>query len=184
MDLDDLQSLPHKRSSDRVGASQRDLLRAEPAEIDGAAEIPRRTDRAGATTAALRRNGVAAARPTPRGGQAHPVRGRAGRAARPSITAPIPVSPRPIPWQRLRRPAPAWVRQGKVGYVLGNCQGPNDEGRPGPFPTRISDEIGRRSYRRGKGIRRQYRAQAALRLVRRGIACAGPCGPAGSTGWR
>ena len=80
MDLADLDTLPHK--IDRLLAHHNALRRGlNLEEIDGAGH-PEGTDRAGAEAAALCRNGVAAARRQAPRGQAHPVRGRAGRAAR------------------------------------------------------------------------------------------------------
>ena len=80
MDLADLDTLPHK--IDRLLAHHNALRRGlNLEEIDGAG-ILTRADGAGAAASALRRNGVAAARPQAPRGQAHPVRGRAGRAAR------------------------------------------------------------------------------------------------------
>ncbi len=79
MDLADLDTLPHK--IDRLLAHHNALRRGlNLEEIDGNG-ILKELDRAGAEAVALHRDGVAAARhQTPRG-QAHPVRGRAGRAA-------------------------------------------------------------------------------------------------------
>ena len=56
---------------------------------------------------------------------------------------------------------------GAVGYVLGICKAYTTRVGQGPFPTELNNEIGEEIGRRGKRIRRQHRAQAALRLVRR-----------------
>jgi len=75
---------------------------------------------------------VAAARPE-RARQAHPVRGRAGRAAR--------RRPRHLSYVTssntvARRPRPQRLGPSAVGYVPGHLQGLTDPGPAGPFPPR------------------------------------------------
>ena len=80
MDLADLDTLPHK--IDRLLAHHNALRRGlNLEEIDGGGILKELTAFA-PQAAALCRDGVAAARPQAPRGQAHPVRGRAGRAAR------------------------------------------------------------------------------------------------------
>ena len=124
---------------------------------------------------------VAARRQAPRG-QAHPVRGRAGRAAR-------------------RRPRHLSVRHllqhgrgaggdrlglgpGAIGYVLGICKAYTTRVGEGPFPTEQNNEIGEPDRRARPRVRHRHRPAAALRLVRRRAGAPDRRAPAASTAWR
>ncbi len=134
MDLADLDTLPHK--IDRLLAHHNALRRGlNLEEIDGAGILKELTS-AGAAASALRRNGVAAARPQAPRGQAHSVRGRAGRAAR---RRPRHLSLRHLVQHRggaggdRHRHGP-----GRGRLCARHLQGLYDPGRPGPVPDRTA----------------------------------------------
>ena len=60
----------------------------------------------------------------------------------------------------------------RVGFVLGIVKAYTTRVGSGPFPTEQDNEIGEYLGTRGQRVRRQHRAQAALRLVRRGAGAA------------
>ena len=165
MDLADLDTLPHK--IDRLLAHHNALRRGLGLEEFDGARHPEGTHRAGAAIAALRRDGVAAARPQAPRGQAHPVRGRAGRAAR--------RRPRHLPLCHLvQHGGGAGRDRQRHGAERGrlcarHLQGLYDEGRPGPVPDRTGQRDRPQDRRARPRVRHQYRPAAALRLVRRRI---------------
>ena len=57
---------------------------------------------------------------------------------------------------------------GAIGYVLGIAKAYTTRVGEGPFPTEDKGEVGELLGRRGKRVRHGHRAQAPLRLVRRG----------------
>ena len=60
-----------------------------------------------------------------------------------------------------------------VGFVLGIASGLHDTGRRGPFPTELTDDVGKQAGRAGPRVRHRHRAQPPLRLVRFGHGSAG-----------
>ena len=146
MDLDDLDTLPHK--IDRLLAHHNALRRGLESGGNRRRRHPEGAERAGAAAFALCRNGVAAARPEAPRGQAHPVRGRARRAAR---RRPRHLSLRHLVQHRggaggdRHRHGP-----GSVGYVLGICKAYTTRVGQGPFPTEQDNEIGRKIGERGR----------------------------------
>ena len=117
--------------------------------------------------AALRRAGLAGARPRSAArASASSSRARRARCST-STSAPIPTSPRRTPLAGRRRPAPAWG-PGRVGFVLGIVKAYTTRVGEGPFPTEL-DRRDRPAARRARPrVRHRHRPQAPLRLVRRG----------------
>ena len=113
---------------------------------------------------AVRRPGLAAARRAASGRSAHPVRGRAGRAAR---QRPRHLSVRHLVQHR-RRTGGGGLRARADGHRLcaGNHQGLHDAGGRGAVPVRALRRHRQASLDSGQGGRGQHRAAAALRLVR------------------
>ena len=68
------------------------------------------------------------------------------------------------------------IAPGAVGYVLGITKAYTTRVGSGPFPTELSDEIGRTLGDPRARVRRRDRAAAALRLVRCGHGAAGDPG--------
>ena len=134
------------------------------ADADGAAEASR------AAGAALRGAGLAGARREAARGAAHPVRGGAGGAARHRL--------RDLPLRHLVEHAGRHGRDrhrhgaGRGRLRARDRQGLHDAGRRGAVPGRARRR-GRRAARRARPrVRHRHRAQAALRLVRRGAGAA------------
>ena len=73
---------------------------------------------------------------------------------------------------------------GTLNYVLGIVKAYTTRVGGGPFPTELDDAIGQRLGERGPRVRHRHRAQAALRLVRRGARPGRRCRSAASTAWR
>jgi adenylosuccinate synthase len=76
------------------------------------------------------------------GRQAHPVRGRAGRAAR-CRSRHLSVRHLAPTRRGQAAPAPAWPRSA-IGFVLGIVKAYTTRVGSGPFPTELFDEIGQR----------------------------------------
>ena len=180
MDLADLDTLPHK--IDRLLAHHNALRRGLEAGRDRRRRDPERAHRAGAETAALRRDGVAAARPQAPRGQAHPVRGRAGRA---SGRRPRHLSLRHLVQHgggagRDRHRHGPW--RGRL--CPGHLQGLYDPGRPGAVPDRIEQRD-----RRGRSAA-AARNSASIPGASAAAAGSTPCwcgrlsAPAASPAWR
>ena len=180
MDLADLDTLPHK--IDRLLAHHNALRRGlNLEEIDGERHSEG-ADRAGAEASALCRDGVAAARPQAPRGQAHPVRGRAGRAAR--------RRPRHLSLRHLvqhgggagrdrHRHGP---RRGRL--CARHLQGLHHPRRPGAVPDRAGQRDRRaRSARAARSSASTPGASAAA-AGSTPCWCARPSAPAASTGWR
>ena len=183
--LMDLADAADARPQDRApaGASQRAAPRARPR--------PRSTPRA---TARRNSNEVAPQvlpymesvwrlldTEAPRG-QAHPVRGRAGRAAR---RRPRHLSVRHLV-QHGRRAGRDRIRaRAERGRLCArHLQGLYDAGRRGPVSDRTEQRDRPGARRARQGVRRRHRPAAALRLVRRGAGAPDACGPAAFTAWR
>ena len=102
-----------------------------------------------------------------RAGTPHPVRGRAGRAAR---HRPRHLSLRHLlqhAWPGRPRPAPASARARSATCSASPRPTP-PASASGPFPTELNDEIGQQPRRARPRVRHRHRAAAPLRLVRRG----------------
>ena len=164
MDLADLDTLPRRSS----GCSRTTMRCA------AASARPRSTRRAILRRADLgRRRGPALHGPVWQlldeqraRRRAHPVRGRAGRAAR--------HRPRHLSLRHLveHGGGPGGGRLGpraaRIGYVLGITKAYTTRVGEGPFPTELDDEIGEFLGDARPRIRHRHRPQAPLRLVRRG----------------
>ena len=147
MDLADLGSLGDK--IDGLLAHHNALRRGNGLDEIEAQDDLRRARRGRAEGAALHGHGLVAARRQAPRGQAHPVRRRAGRAAR---RRPRHLSVRHLVEhgrRRRRRPARA-SGPGAIGYVLGICKAYTTRVGEGPFPTEQHNEIGRRIGERGR----------------------------------
>ena len=99
-------------------------------------------------------------------GQAHPVRGRARRAAR---RRPRHLSVRHLVQHR-RRPGRGRLghrRRARIGYVLGIVKAYTTRVGEGPFPTELIDDDRPAPRRARPRVRHRHRPPAPLRLVRR-----------------
>ena len=168
------------RRQDRaaVGASQCAAARSRHDRDHDTLDL-RRTVGSGAEGTALHGFGVVAARRPAARGQAHPVRRRAGRAAR---HRPRHLSVRHFLEHGRRagrdrlRPRPQCDR-----LCARHLQGLYDARRRRPVSDRAAQRGRQDAGRARQGVRRRHRTAAALRLVRCGAWCARPSAPAAST---
>ena len=180
MDLADLDTLPHK--IDRLLAHHNALRRGLESGGNRRRRHPEGTERAGAAAAALCRNGVAAARPEAPRGQAHPVRGRARRAAGRRSRH---LSLRHLVQHR----GGAGGDRHRHGAAARSAMswGSARPIRPGSASARSRPSRTTRSAARSASAAASSAPTPAARAAAAGSTrcwCARPCGPAASTAWR